>query len=375
MAAYWVEIIAGGAVERHVEAWRALAARAIESNLFFEPAFALPALRLEPNRRTEFFLLWRAGAPPRLVLLWPMAARRAAFWRQGWRHDYLCVGAPLLDRDEAEAALDAFLAFWAARPSLAALIMGPLWPQGGFYRALSVAAAQRGQGMSWITREKRALLDLRKPPQPASAKRRKEWARLRRRLDEKSPLRMRIDAETEEIACGLDQFLELEACGWKGRDGGALARRRGHAAFLREMGMALAREQNCRLFRLTSGERTLACHILLGDTRQGYFWKTAYDEAFEKFSPGVLLTLDMTAELHRDSWRSSIDSCARPDHSMIDKLWLDRRRFGEIALATRPGSGFFLRALIFYQQWRRILRERAKAMATQCFRRGKRSSF
>lgn len=372
MAAYRLEILGGAQMARHSDAWRRLTACALESNIFFEPGFAAPALALERAGAVEFCLLWRIGPAPELALLWPMEKQRATLWRRGWRHDYLCVGAPLVARDEAEAAIDAFLGFWATQASVAVLIFGQIALQGRFYQELSKAAARRGLTSGWINRERRALLDLRKPPPPYSAKRRKEWARLRRRLGAIAPLRVAIDGEREAIHRGLKIFLELEARGWKGRDGGALAQRPGHSGFLQRMGAELATDGKCRIYRLTCGKRTLACHILIGDAATGYFWKTAYDEAFGKFSPGLLLTLDMTDALHGDSWRPFIDSCARPGHSMIDGLWRDRRRLGDLAVATRPGARRFLRALIFLEQWRRLWRERAKIVVARLFGQGRR---
>lgn len=373
MAAFRVELLGGAEATRHVDAWRRLAACALEPNVFFEPGFAAPALALETDGAVEFCLVWRQAPTPELALLWPMARRGLAPWRRGWRHDYLCVGAPLLARDHAEATLDAFFEFWATQALV--LIFGPIAPQGEFYRRLSQAATRRGLARGWIGREKRAVLDLRKPPPPLSAKRRKEWARLRRRLGEIGPLRVVVDAEPTAISHGLKIFLELEARGWKGRDGGALARRPGHDDFLRRMGADLVQDKKCRLYRLTCGERTIACHILLGDAQHGYFWKTAYDEGFEKFSPGLLLTLDMTEALHRDSWRLVVDSCARPGHGMIEGLWRDRRRIGDLAVATRPGAEPFLLALIFVEQWRKLFRTRAKILVARLFGQGRRRVF
>jgi hypothetical protein len=55
-----------------------------------------------------------------------------------------------------------------------------------------------------------------------------------------------------------------------------------------------------------------------------FSFKTAFDEAFARFSPGVLLQIDNLAILDRPeiAW---MDSCAAEQHPMIDSLWAERR--------------------------------------------------
>jgi hypothetical protein len=63
-----------------------------------------------------------------------------------------------------------------------------------------------------------------------------------------------------------------------------------------------------------------------------FSYKTAFDERFSRFSPGVLLQLENLAMLERAgiAWT---DSCAAPDHPMIDSLWRERRALGRFSIA------------------------------------------
>ncbi len=63
-----------------------------------------------------------------------------------------------------------------------------------------------------------------------------------------------------------------------------------------------------------------------------FSYKTAFDETYARFSPGVLLQRENLALLGRNdvAW---CDSCAAPDHPMIDSLWTERRPIGRISLA------------------------------------------
>ena len=66
---------------------------------------------------------------------------------------------------------------------------------------------------------------------PIAAKRRKEWARLKRRLMERG----RLDFEWSGDPASIEDFLRLEAAGWKGARGTALKADPERAAFAREM--------------------------------------------------------------------------------------------------------------------------------------------
>ena len=95
--------------------WRDLVARALEPNVFYDPAFALPAARVF-GADVGAVLVWSKTAP-RLIGLFPARVERRYGMMgtlTGWTHPYAPFGVPLVDRDEAEAAIGAFLDHVAA---------------------------------------------------------------------------------------------------------------------------------------------------------------------------------------------------------------------------------------------------------------------
>ena len=62
-----------------------------------------------------------------------------------------------------------------------------------------------------------------------------------------------------------------------------------------------------------------------------FSFKTAYDEELARFSPGVLLQLENLALLEREDIALT-DSCAAPDHPMIDHIWRDRREIVKVSI-------------------------------------------
>ena len=77
----------------------------------------------------------------------------------------------------------------------------------------------------------------------------------------------------------------------------------------------------------------MKCNLRAGDAV--FCFKIAFDEEFAKFSPGIQLELDNVERFHEGSaW---MDSCATPDHPMINRLWPDRRRIRTVLLPS-PGA-------------------------------------
>ena len=91
-----------------------------------------------------------------------------------------------------------------------------------------------------------------------------------------------------------------------------------------------------------------------------FLWKIAYREDVARYSPGVLLVLDITEAQGRSGRAATVDSCAVPDHPMIDRLWGGRIRLCDVAVALRPGGGPAFRRAVAVERWARRLRSEAK---------------
>src|ERR1700738_3813300 len=92
--------------------WRDLSHRALEPNVFYDPAFALAAAPVF-GADAGAVLVWSKAAPTRLIGLFPARnARRYGMMTAltGWTHPYAPFGVPLVDRGEADAAIPGCLA-------------------------------------------------------------------------------------------------------------------------------------------------------------------------------------------------------------------------------------------------------------------------
>jgi hypothetical protein len=56
--------------------------------------------------------------------------------------------------------------------------------------------------------------------------------------------------------------------------------------------------------------------------------------------------MELTGALLADETVAFTDSCAAPDHPMIDHLWRERFAMADVMIGLRPGAGFALACLL-----------------------------
>ena len=97
-----------------------------------------------------------------------------------------------------------------------------------------------------------------------------------------------------------------------------------------------------RIALLSLNGRAIAVGTVLQSGARAFFWKTAFDPAFARFSPGVQLTLAMSRSLEADRNLALVDSCADPNHSMIDRIWTPRIDLADFVLEANRDTAFAL---------------------------------
>jgi hypothetical protein len=132
--------------------------------------------------------------------------------------------------------------------------------------------------------------------QSLGKKRRKEYTRLLRRLNEAEEITFHIARTEHSILDAIEGFLTLKASGWKGRNGTALYSLKQIAAFSRQAVSALAKVNRCEIHSMKPGDKIIASLICFKINGEYFTWKTAFDERYKSYSPGVQLMLK-TSEL------------------------------------------------------------------------------
>ncbi|NNM72373.1 GNAT family N-acetyltransferase [Enterovirga aerilata] len=356
------EILRPEEAERIAAEWRDLADRALEPNVFYTPELALAGMRHLPGGGgVRLVAVWRGtGTGRRLVGALPilparrrylnvLPVRRAAGF-------YGTLSTPLVDPDRPGETLRAMLRA-LARHGQVGLVLPFLHPDGTVAATLDEICARDGLQRAILGTHQRAML---RSPLPGGqyiratleTRRRKEADRQRRRLAEEGELVFRVARGPDEIAAAFGAFIRIEAAGWKGRAGTALVHAPGAEAFFREAALALSLRGEFRIGTLSLDGLPVAVGLLAEHGRRAFYVKTAYDENFARFSPGLLLTLDLTAHLLDDHGIADADSIAVADHPMIDRIWTERFAVTSIVVATRPGGGAAFRAAVAMERRR-----------------------
>ncbi len=330
--------------------WRALAACALEPNVFYEPGFALAAAPLF-GREAGAVLVWSEASPRRLLGFFPARVETRRYGLKlpvlaGWTHPYAPLGVPLVAGEAAEPVIAAWLAHLAAADAQPGLSLLPFVPENGPFAAALQAVLQRAQlPVADFNRHQRALLAPggerpRYLDQALGARKHKELRRLGRRLAEIGAVLFTSATEPAAVVAATKDYLALEAGGWKGRAGTAAAAHDDVRRFIRAAVGGLAADGKVAVNRILIDGRAIAAAIILRSGNAAWFWKIAYDETFARFSPGVMLTVALTEGLVDDSNVERVDSCATANHPMIDHVWRERLALCDRLIAVRPRAPF-----------------------------------
>lgn len=328
------------------EAWRGLAEVAAEANVFAEP-WMVEAGLCHTNEGRNATLAFVHDAGGQLIGVAPMARMRG-FGRApisvaaAWGHPNAFLNSLLVARGHE-------IGFWlrlipaiGRSPCTAPILTIDGLPAGGaLHLGLVEACEQLSLPLGQEGAVTRAMLASEGDAETywnesVRAKKRKELRRQWARLNEQGVLTTDHLASDGDAAAWIDEFLVLEASGWKGANGSALSSNPDTDGFFRSAMLAAQAAGQLELTALRIDGRAIAMLITLMSRGAGFSFKTAFNEDFARFSPGVLLQRESLSILteRRLDW---IDSCAAQDHPMIDSLWRERRTVLSLALPL-PGT-------------------------------------
>lgn len=314
-------------------AWELLVAEAAEPNPFFEPWFLTPALRQWGAQRGIMIKTWYSYG--RLSGLLPVRAGAGYYGHRvphmaGWLHANAFCGAPLILAGREEAFWRALLADADRNAGRALFLHLPKLPADGpALAALDRVLMASPRAQYTAARESRALLTgggtaAAYLEAAMNAKKRKELRRQRARLAEEGTLTIDRVEGSEGLAEWTAQFLTLESAGWKGAGGSALASALDSHAFFTEALEGAAASGRLERLTMRLDGRPIAMLANFITAPGAFSFKTAFDEGYARFSPGMLLQLENLALLERPTIQWA-DSCAAEGHPMIERLWRGRR--------------------------------------------------
>jgi len=331
------------ALETIASAWEDLAAHAIEPNPFYEPWILLPALAA--NGGSDTFVCVQVWRRDRLDALFPLV--REPRYKglpitvlRSWRHSSHMLCTPLVRAGTQADCLRALLEWLrkdGAGASAAELRYLP--GDGAFSGALADATRQDGVFVFATEHFTRALLRKHADVEHylasvLSSDTRKDMRRKERRLTERGELRRVALQPNDDPHRWIAEFLALEASGWKGRQGGALACTPGNRSFASAMLAEAHRRGKLQLVGIDCGGRPVSrcCNLLAGEG--AYAYRSAYDEAYAEYSPGVMAEIESIRSFHAAPGVAWMDSITDPDNATLNKLWKHRRPMHSVLLGV-----------------------------------------
>ncbi len=319
------------------EEWDRLATHAAEPNPFFERWALLPALSAFPEPSVSLLAVYcdpGDGNQRKLVGLAPVRQTRARgvpiSVRAIWGYPECCLATPLIHRDWVVPAIMAM----ALKLSDGCIgRMQGIGSGGAITQALFDNAPDHGLELSSLDRYTRALCDTSTATdadsylaRSISHRHRRELRRQNARLAELGDTRFEVLTDSSGLEPWIDEFLQLEAGGWKGSAGVALGSNQARVTFFRELCRAGWIAGRLLLQSLRSNGRAVAMKCSLLAPPGAFAFKICFDEAYAKYSPGSHLDIFSVEQLYAAAptlqW---MDSCASRRRWQLDRMWSERR--------------------------------------------------
>jgi len=319
-----------------IDRWRALANRPDTTpNAFVDVDFLRPAAAYLPEAKgmrlfvgeDDGDLLWlmplvptsRMGGVPVLPGL-----------RNFFAHNWL--GQPLIVAGQESAAASALLQYLSDNRRAFWVRLHMLDADDKFARSLI-----EGAGHAFVDVGDRGVVVRRPEPTYLAGHKhlKKGLSRKRRSFEQTSGKTLEVvDCSADPQA--VDDFLALEASGWKGRAGSAFATRPGNAEFLKHMCAEFRESGRLRVYALRAGDQTLAMTINLAANDTLFGFAIAFDEQYAFLSPGLRLEVADFQLFHDQPQFRMLDSCSDPNNAVSNRLFPDRRSLVNVTIGSGP---------------------------------------
>jgi CelD/BcsL family acetyltransferase involved in cellulose biosynthesis len=327
-------------------AWVDLAQAAIEPNPFYEPWALLPAWReLGQSAQWQAVFVFQAAPHGEGTLCGFFPIERFKILRRIdalrlYNYEHCALNTPLVRTGKEAETLTAFFD-WCASPEAhcAALEFNRLGMDGPFAEQFADELSRRSASIWSMERYTRGVCKLTGGgkayiEQTLSGKTRKHLRRSRELLQEVGAIEFVALSEDRDLLPWVREFLELEAAGWKGKVGSPILPREQHRRFFEAMAVEGFREGRFMISALRLNGRMIACRVLLRAADRLFVFKIAYDEAYSRYSPGLLLEMASLEQPELNRGLRWTDSCAARSNTNFKRIWQERRIIERLLVAT-----------------------------------------
>jgi hypothetical protein len=329
-----------------------LCSNVAEPNVFYEPWMLIPAVKAFGQGKIFTFVLiysesTQPSGKPVLSGFFPFERRRRYARMPAnllllWEYRHCGVCTPPVRRGQEKACLDALI-HWAHNDAQGADILE--WFQvstnGPVFHALTACLEEKKLRNQLARRERPIMLPRESSEvflnEALSSNRKRGLRRWERQLSELGAVGYN-ELEDDRIDAWIDVFFEMEASGWKGREGVAAILDENTEGFVRyALREAFHRGQLLTL-AMTVGGEPAASRFILTSHGAAFGYKISYREKYARYSPGSLLEVESIRRVHQHPEIKWLDSCVAPRFSHY-LPWLDKMGIVDITFSTGSFRG------------------------------------
>ena len=371
------EVLKHDALPTLLPAWEDLCRRSVEDNVYYSPRYARALLEsVERDKNVSFAVVWKEKS---LVAMLPFTRVKLGIpllrpAGQAWQSKYTFSCMPLLDGLRKAEAAGALLDVLASI-SAGEWIIPTVNTKGEACQALIEALERKGLPWVFLDNFQRATLEAGSAfnehmKRHVSPKRRKDLARNRRRLEELGNVEHQCHCFGEGLGRAVAAFLKIEASGWKGKRGTALACDDKTRKFAINAFTGGEDSSICRADVITLNDAPIAVSLITLVGRTGFAVKSCYDETYRSYGVGLLLEIEVIRSFLSGNWASRLDAATDGTH-VIDSLWPGRIEVADLILSLSPRySELRLYALRMSEQTKRSIRAATRRSFIQSRQRG-----
>ena len=296
--------------------WQRLAQKSVCKNPFYEPYALIPALHhLE---KTTEVLVVAAYDNAQLIALFPieLVSRQLGIKVISiWKHNHCFLSDPLCSHPQYLAEVIAQV----CRELRASIWRVNQYSPTAFGLEFHQRAHHYESRRGFITDTHKTEAEVERLPRKV----RSENQRIINRIQKKLGAEYKTSADIPDLPW-FQLFSELEHRGWKSDVGGSILSKSSVTNYYKSLVETTLAQGVIEFQGIFVKNKPLAIAFRLISGDEAYEIKTAYDESYRKYYPGVVLEILNLRHLRYSNY-SKVDSCTSADNSLVNRLWPERR--------------------------------------------------
>jgi hypothetical protein len=324
-----------------------LAAKTREPNIFFEPWMLFPALaNYAESARMVFVLLFNPDDTDDKSTLYGFIPLEEKQVYRGlplsclvlWHYPHCFQSTPLLHRDGTDQAVKSLMEWFSGNQKYKLLEFRQIPVNGQFSETLKAELLMNNS--KYLHKDyQRPVLYCEKDFAAYTARHTSSRFRTRMRanmkkLSARGAVEFRRLTAAEHLEQWIDDFLELEASGWKGRSGTAMVQNTRDKGFFESIARAAFTHNSLSSVSLCLDGKPIAMEISFLSTEGCFAFKRAYNEDYRDYSPGVLLDMEVIRLIHENPQLKWMDSCADVSSQIFGQIFIHRKDMSNLTIAN-----------------------------------------